>query len=67
LQLHQSELLTASNILLPAGEVSDHRNDLLADYFDGRYLVIVRYADNQMLDAGIIDGSAVFYGLAYVV
>lgn len=52
---------------LPGTEFSDHGNDLLADQFDGRYLVIVRYADNQVLDAGIIDGSAVFYSLAHAV
>jgi hypothetical protein len=48
-------------------EVTDHRNDLLADQFDGRYLVIVRYADNQVLDAGVTEGSAVFYSLAHAV
>jgi hypothetical protein len=48
-------------------EVSDRRNDLPADQFDGRYLVIVRYADNQVLDAGVIEGSAVFYSLAHAV
>jgi hypothetical protein len=48
-------------------ETSDRRNDLLADQFDGRYLVIVRYADYQVLDAGVIDGSAVVYSLAHAV
>ena len=61
------KLLYPEHPLSRGCEISDHRNDLLADQFDGRYLVIVRYADNQVVDAGVIDGSAVFYSLAHAV
>jgi len=66
-ELHQIKLLHPEYSLSRGCEVSDYRNDLLADQFDGRNFAIIGYADNQVLDTGVIDALAVFYSLAHAV